>query len=225
MKNCKYCGAMLPDDARACSNCGRPTGYVPVKAPEEKKTAPEAVDSGSDASKAGEDSSWNTGSFENAEHKEKSGTWSRPVDGSGSDDLWSRPESDPWGQRQPNADPFGGGMRPMPEGFGYGQERRTSGYAIASFVLGIIAPIFNGFYLAPSILAITFGIIAIVQCSRHKDLYKGKWMGITGIVLGGVFLLIYIILFAYAFWLLQDPEFASFFQEYMDQIQNAMIFR
>ena len=78
MKNCKYCGAMLPDDARACSNCGRPTGYVPVKAPEEKKTAPEAVDSGSDASKAGEDSSWNTGSFENAERKEKSGTWSRP---------------------------------------------------------------------------------------------------------------------------------------------------
>ena len=32
------------------------------------------------------------------------------------------------------------------------------------------------------------GILAVVKAHRHKETYKGNWMGIVGIVLGAIFL-------------------------------------
>ena len=209
MKNCKYCGAVLADDARACSNCGRPTGYVPMKSAEEKRSGPELNTAEQESSPVSD--SWNAG--------EKKGSGNDPWSDRQQNDSWNdRQQNDSWSDRQ-QVPPYG-----YPYGQ-YGQPMRTSGYAVASFLLGIASPFLNSFYMAPSVLAIVFGVLGVLQCNRQSEVYKGKWMAVTGIVLGGVFLLIYLVLFYYAFRLLQDPEFYSFFQEYMEQVQSSIIFR
>jgi hypothetical protein len=65
---------------------------------------------------------------------------------------------------------------------GYGAEqngpRRWSGFAIAAFLTGLLIP------LAGLILALIFGIIALVKISHTGA--KGKGLAIAGIVLGGL---------------------------------------
>ena len=72
---------------------------------------------------------------------------------------------------------------PPPGYYGYGPQTRTSGYAIASLVLGIV-----WFYWITSILAIIFGHIAVSQCNRSNGAITGKGMAIAGLVLGYVWL-------------------------------------
>jgi uncharacterized membrane protein YvbJ len=60
------------------------------------------------------------------------------------------------------------------------EESRTSGMAIASLVVGIVAFIFFGIL---GILAIIFGAIGLSQTGKDPTL-KGKGMAVAGLVLG-----------------------------------------
>lgn len=61
---------------------------------------------------------------------------------------------------------------------------KSNAWATWSLVLGIIAiPLFV--LIIPEILAIIFGIIALVNISKSKDKLKGKGPAIAGIILGG----------------------------------------
>jgi hypothetical protein len=60
----------------------------------------------------------------------------------------------------------------------YVNVQRTSGFAIASMVLGIV-----WIYWVGSILAIIFGHIALSQIRRNPNL-RGRGMAIAGVVLG-----------------------------------------
>ena len=72
-------------------------------------------------------------------------------------------------------------------------QQRTSGMAIASLVCGILGIIpFMGFLL--SLLAIIFGGVGISQTGRDAYL-SGRGMAITGLVLGIVIPILWIILF------------------------------
>ncbi len=62
---------------------------------------------------------------------------------------------------------------------------KTSGLAIASFVCGLVECVGG----IPSILALIFGIMAIRRINRSGGRLKGMWMAITGVVLGGLFIM------------------------------------
>ena len=63
------------------------------------------------------------------------------------------------------------------------QRQKTHGLAIASLVLGCLFLIpFIGILF--SLLAIIFGIIALVTISNNKQAYKGNGLAITGLILG-----------------------------------------
>lgn len=69
------------------------------------------------------------------------------------------------------------------------QQKKTSGFAIASLVLGC-------FFLIPllgmltSLLAVIFGIVALVFISKNKDTQKGSGLAISGLILGIIGILI-----------------------------------
>lgn len=62
---------------------------------------------------------------------------------------------------------------------GITKQPKTSGLAIASLVLGILF-----FVPFAPLLAVIFGIIALVRVSKSKGALKGKGMAIAGLVLG-----------------------------------------
>ncbi|MDP2924482.1 MAG: DUF4190 domain-containing protein [Candidatus Omnitrophota bacterium] len=68
-------------------------------------------------------------------------------------------------------------------------QKKTSGFAIASLVLGcfFIIPLLG---LLTSLLAIIFGIIALVTISNNKDALKGGGLAISGLILGIVGIII-----------------------------------
>jgi len=69
------------------------------------------------------------------------------------------------------------------------QKQKTHGLAIASLVLGCLFLIpFLGILF--SLLAIIFGIIALVTISNNKQAYKGNGLAITGLVLGVIGIII-----------------------------------
>jgi hypothetical protein len=63
------------------------------------------------------------------------------------------------------------------------QARKTSGLAIASLVLGIFSLVGGSCLLAPPLMAVIFGHIAVSACNRDPQL-DGKGMGIAGLVMG-----------------------------------------
>lgn len=68
-------------------------------------------------------------------------------------------------------------------------KQKTSGLAIASLVLGCLFLIpFIGILF--SLLAIIFGIIALVKISNNKQAYKGSGLAIGGLVLGVIGIII-----------------------------------
>ena len=69
--------------------------------------------------------------------------------------------------------------------------KRSSGYAVASMVLGIVGLLIN----PCSILAIIFGVIAINQIGKDANL-TGKGMAVTGLVCGIIVLIIWVIAIA-----------------------------
>jgi hypothetical protein len=72
---------------------------------------------------------------------------------------------------------------PASAGYPPPQEQRTNGFAVASLVFGIISGI---------LLAVIFGIIALVQIPKKNQ--KGKGMAIAGLVLAGVWTLLWVAL-------------------------------
>ena len=61
--------------------------------------------------------------------------------------------------------------------------KRTSGLAVASLVLGIISVVGGATILIPPILAVVFGHISVSTCNKKTHL-EGKGMGIAGLVMG-----------------------------------------
>jgi len=74
------------------------------------------------------------------------------------------------------------------------QKRKTVGLAIASLVLGlfILVPLLG---MLCGLIAIVFGIIALVQISKNKGALKGKGLAIAGIVLGVIGIIVVPIVF------------------------------
>jgi general secretion pathway protein G len=68
---------------------------------------------------------------------------------------------------------------------------RNSKWAIWSLVLGIAGVVLFCIVI-PSILAIIFGIIALVQISKNQGVLFGKGKAITGIILGGLEIIVII---------------------------------
>lgn len=66
---------------------------------------------------------------------------------------------------------------------------RSCGWATASLVLGI-AGLVLCFIIVPSLLAVIFGIIALVQIGNSQGLLTGKGKAIAGIIMGGVALIL-----------------------------------
>jgi hypothetical protein len=81
--------------------------------------------------------------------------------------------SDPYGP-YPTYRPYGG-YPGYPGGADPGARRGYSGFAIASFVTGLVLPLVGLFAAVP------LGIIALVRISKTRA--RGRWMAITGIVL------------------------------------------
>lgn len=91
-------------------------------------------------------------------------------------------------QGQPSGMPYA----PGPGYYGGPVPGRYNGMAIASLVLGIVGIFFNGLYLVPSILAIIFGILGRSQIRRDPS-QRGMGMATAGLVLGIVFLVLYLL--------------------------------
>lgn len=68
-------------------------------------------------------------------------------------------------------------------------EKRTLGFAIASLVCGCLV-IFPLLGILFSLAAIILGIVALVMISKNKETLKGNGLAISGIVLGGIGLVI-----------------------------------
>ena len=172
MKECKYCGSQMEDSAKFCRNCG------------------------------------------NAVQDEY---------GSGYGDSGNQTYQQSYGHNYQQ--PYGQAYQPYGQMQDQGyypqapyQERKTNGFAVASLVLGIIG-IFTGYlgaaffaasafpamsffaafgilFFIPNGLAIILGIAGI---SRTKDpAVSGKGLAIAGLVLGCVFLLIWIVFAIFA---------------------------
>lgn len=72
-------------------------------------------------------------------------------------------------------------------------EQRYSGFAITSFVLGIVGVLIGYFLLGiPNLLAVIFGFIALSKIKKNKKL-RGKALAWWGIGLGMSFLVLVII--------------------------------
>ena len=243
MKSCIYCGAELPDEAKACSNCGRP---LP-----EAETAPsgeqEAADTADDAAPAGSADNGTEGE-QHADSSAEENTWhqEQPRDAwnqsSYGGELWGRPDADgqnQWNQPGTNGQnqwnqPGVNGQNQWGQPGAYGQEQwnrqdawryppaqRTNGLAIASLIMGIAALFLNSLYFIPSMMAIGFGIAALLQIRKSPQYYRGGGMATAGIILGVIFLIVYIALFLWALHLMQDPEFMQLVQQYMEMMEQS----
>jgi hypothetical protein len=87
---------------------------------------------------------------------------------------------------------------------------RTSGFAVASFVLALV----GAFTVVGTLLAIVLGLIALVDIKRHRDRVAGRSYAIAGIALGTV--LTGLSLFAYLSFelfgldgLIREPKWAG----------------
>ena len=71
---------------------------------------------------------------------------------------------------------------PAPSGLPAPATARTSGLAVASLVTGL----FFWCFLAPGIVAIVLGHLALDQIDRSGGTVTGRGMGVAGIVLGWI---------------------------------------
>ncbi len=72
--------------------------------------------------------------------------------------------------------------RPMPV------VQKTNGWAVAAFVSSLLS-----FLLIPAFTAVIFGIVSLTQFQNNPGKYKGKWMAIFGLILGGLVAAIFIL--------------------------------
>jgi hypothetical protein len=82
------------------------------------------------------------------------------------------------------------------------EDKKTSGFAIASFVLGIASLVLGWIPLlgwAIFVLAITFGFIALSKIKNEN--YSGKGLAIAGIIMGFIPAILSVILFGFLFFI------------------------
>jgi hypothetical protein len=77
--------------------------------------------------------------------------------------------------------------------------RKASGFATTGMVFGVLSLIFCCCYGFPcNILGLVFSSVALVQISRHPEIYEGRGLAITGLALSIASILIYGLLLAFA---------------------------
>jgi hypothetical protein len=77
--------------------------------------------------------------------------------------------------------------------------RKASGFATTGMVFGALSLIFCCCYGFPcNILGLVFSSVALVQISRHPEIYEGRGLAITGLALSIASILIYGLLLAFA---------------------------
>jgi hypothetical protein len=70
-------------------------------------------------------------------------------------------------------------------------KRPYSGFAIASFVLGLVSWFSCGILIVPQILAFIFGILALQEIKRQRT--RGRALALWGVVLGALMCTVYLI--------------------------------
>lgn len=78
-------------------------------------------------------------------------------------------------------------------------DKVTNGFAIGSFILGIVSVISISTILGSIIaglLAVILGIVSLTQIRRHKEKFKGRGWAILGIILGGSIMIFFGVLIA-----------------------------
>ena len=154
-------------------------------------------------------------------------------------DPWNpQGTQDPWGQNTDPQQPYGGWQPQVPPNGqpdynGYNRQqipvyapqqaglRKYNTYAVWALVCGGLASFLNGLVFVPSILAIVFGIVALVQTRRNAQLYKGSWMAVAGLLFGIFFLIVYGYVFHMIFQAVQNPETLEQLQQYLKEISNT----
>ena len=236
MKECIYCGAALPDEAKACSNCGRPLPMAESISESESETQ--------NASQVNQPQSGAGTMWNQPEQNGQAAPWNQPEQ-NGQATPWNHETPygyGQWNDRQPYGSPNGqpdgqlngqpngqnqwnpgpNGWVPQGQGYGvYGAPQHMHGMAVASLIMGVLSLFLNSLYFIPSLLAIGFGIAAILQIRKTPHYYKGSGLAIAGIVLGAVFLIVYIGLILWALHMMQDPEFMQLVQQYMEMMEQS----
>ncbi|MFI9384112.1 DUF4190 domain-containing protein [Kutzneria sp. NPDC052558] len=93
-----------------------------------------------------------------------------------------------WGQPWPGQGPWPGQPGPMGGQPWPSPRPGTSGFAITSFVLGVF-----GFFLLSAILSLVFGILGLSGIRQTRQ--SGKGLAIAGIVLAGLWLVLWAVFF------------------------------
>ncbi|MEO5960473.1 MAG: DUF4190 domain-containing protein [Opitutaceae bacterium] len=68
----------------------------------------------------------------------------------------------------------------------------TSGFALASMILGIVSLVGGFFLFVPPILAVVFGHVSLSQTKKNPAL-RGRGMGIAGLVMGYATVMIFFV--------------------------------
>lgn len=71
--------------------------------------------------------------------------------------------------------------------------KRNNGFAVASFICSLMS-----IFFVPAVPALLFGLIGLAQINRDSEKYKGRWMAIMGIIIGGIMSLLFLILLAWS---------------------------
>ncbi len=136
-------------------------------------------------------------------------------DGPSRNDPWSSPgqSQPPQSQAPPSYGPPGGGYAASSGSGGQPPPQTSNGVGIAALVVGIVALLiswipFLGLLLA--IVALVLGIIGIRKASRGQATNKG--MAITGVVTGGLALLIGAFFTIGTIALFSSEEFQNIFE-------------
>nr|WP_051527312.1 DUF4190 domain-containing protein [[Eubacterium] cellulosolvens] len=160
---------------------------------------------------------------------------------------WNQSGQNPWGQNPNQAaqQPWGGQAPNGAPGYGpnaqynmnqgnmngwnpnaYGQapymqpKPQMCGEAVASLVLAIASVFLNSFLMIPSILAVVFGIVALVKIRKNPGRYGGKGLAIAGIIVGVLFFLLFLFAYILLFKMMSNPELWRAFEEYVKQLEQ-----
>ncbi len=118
---------------------------------------------------------------------------------------YSPNQGNSWNSGYGNVPPYGGQ--------GYYQVQKTNGFAIAALILALLSFLLDAVYMIPSLMAIGFGIAALVQIHRQPNLYRGKAMAVAAIVIAAVTFVFYLYIFIMVIQMMQDPEFIKLLEE------------
>ena len=241
MKKCVFCGAELDDNAKACSNCGRilPKEDWPKAEEKTENSAAQAAGSSdqdtgwNNGNPQGQNSGWNNGTaqdqnigWNSGNAQSQNGGWNN---GTAQDQNTGWNNQNNWG----NGYGWNGqnSQNSQNAGAPYGQQgyggvpqngQKTNVFAIVSLVQGILSAFLNLIlFFIPSVLAIVFGILGIMQIRQDPN-QKGKGMAITGLILGAIFLALTVLLFVFSIYLMNhNPEFSQMVQEMIREIEGG----